>query len=125
MRITLLGLLALASCTKTITLLKTGDPCTDDFQCSSTEVCIHGACNHYCSGQLDCPVGFDCGIAMSGDTNATCYKQTWDTTSPGGFGDSCAAAAMDCGGTNPCAAGFSCRALVKCDPNAFCTKSCT
>src|SRR5690242_6872958 len=102
MRTTLLflALAALASCTKTVTFLKTGDPCTDDNQCSSLEICFHDHCTHNCVGQLDCAVGFDCGLQDPKDPSATCYKSTFDATSPGGFGENCAAGAMGCGGTD-------------------------
>ena len=127
-RILALGVAALlaGSCTTTVVSKKVGDPCVADSECSSIDYCMSGVCTHVCSGQLDCPVNFDCGLAKAGDTMPTCYKASWDQSLMGGFGTDCSSVALDCGaGMNPCAAGFTCFATLKCDPDAYCTKSCT
>jgi hypothetical protein len=113
------------------TLSHLGVACANQSDCASG-VCAHSVCTRACGSQSDCPVGFDCGIAVPGDATATCYAVQYDTTSPGGFGTSCASVSTDPTGTapcdpsatSPCASGFVCLASAMCDPAAVCTKAC-
>jgi hypothetical protein len=112
-------------------LKKIGDVCAAAGDCGSG-ICRHGKCTKECSSQGDCPVGTDCGLTDSGGPGAICYKSTFDTTNPGGFGADCSVVAADpmdgraCDpkAQSPCAGGFSCRSSLKCDPDAYCTKGC-
>jgi hypothetical protein len=141
-RLLLAPLLAFAavSCGKApppITLKKIGEPCTADTDCGGTLngmteslLCKNNLCTKVCTGQLDCPDGFDCGLALAMDTMPTCYPSPMNPD-PGGFGTDCSLVAPDpktgtaCSmGTSPCAAGFTCHSTVKCDPRAYCTTSC-
>jgi len=106
-------------------LAKIGAGCAADADCGSGH-CIAGVCSKECAGQLDCPRGFDCGLAHPGDAAATCYAATWPAPAEGGFGTGCAEVAGGCtGNPTPCAEGFECIATVKCDAEAYCSRACT
>ena len=136
-----LGLaLVAAGCTpEAITLKKIGDACTVDgdcgkMLCSKTDL----VCTRPCTAQVDCPSGFDCGLAhpedgKPGSLGASCYKSKVVSAAMGGFGVECGAWSPDpnsldtpCNdmAKNPCASGFTCLGQVKCDAAAYCTRSC-
>jgi hypothetical protein len=109
----------------------TGAVCAKDDDCVS-KVCLHGTCTRYCKAQTECPVGFDCGIAVADDTEATCYARSYAQPEAGGYGTDCSKVSSDpttgkvCdpNATNPCAAGFTCPPSRACDPAAYCTAAC-
>lgn len=131
---------SLAGCTpEPITLKKIGEACATDGDCGKM-LCnpMSKVCTLKCTGQLDCPAGFDCGFASADDAKAggfggSCYKRTFTNPEKGGFGTACATYSpdpnsgnpCDANATNPCAMGFTCLGTVKCDANAVCSKECT
>jgi hypothetical protein len=121
-----------ATMSETPALTHLGGMCATNTDCASG-TCAHSVCTRACASQSDCPAGFDCGLAVSGDTAPTCFAVHYDTTSPGGFGTSCTSVSIAPGGTmpcvptatSPCASGFVCLAAAACDPGAVCTKPCS
>lgn len=122
-----------------VTLLKIGDVCATNADCNSNVCGADKVCTRSCTEQLECPQGFDCGLAHIGDgapggVGATCYKAAYPTPPSGGFGTDCGtyspdpanpATVCDSKVMNPCAPGFVCRGAVKCDAKATCTAECT
>jgi len=135
-RLTLVLALLVAACApaaKEAAPARMGETCDAGDDCASA-YCLRGRCTRPCAQQGDCPTGFDCTLAASGDVGGTCQPAAWSMPASGGFGTGCGAAAGGCGGVNPCAQGYECRASldcdaagcrpIACDAAAYCTKGC-